>query len=104
MWVLYMMILGYDLSTSVHVEKINVFRSRDTCIIASKEYATMVTPDPRLKLKELPVWTEALGIDDKGNTIFEENRMRLRYGCVYIHDHRKTLRDVSTFHEKFNMR
>jgi len=103
MWVLYMMILDYQVLTNlVHVEKINVFESRDLCITASKEYATMVTPDPRLKFKELPVWTEALGIDDKGNTIFEENRMRLRYGCVYIAGHRKTLRDVNTIAEIFN--
>ena len=100
MWVLYMMMLGFDQSTPVHVEKINVFRSRDICIIGAKEYAELVTPDPRLKLKQLPVWIEPWEIDDEGKFWYEEDIMRVRYGCVYIGNHRKILRDVSTIMEQ----
>ena len=100
MWVLYMMMLGLDKSTPVHVEKINVFRSRDNCIIGAKEYAELVTPDPRLKFKELPVWVDSMEIDDEGKFWYEEDIMRVRYGCVYIGGQRKILRDVSTIMEQ----
>ena len=101
-----MMMLGLDQSTPVHVEKVNVYRSRDICITAAKEYTEMATPDPRLKFKELPVWVDPMtnAIDDEGKFWYEEDIMRVRYGCVYIHDHRQILRDVSTFYEQFNMK
>ena len=90
MWVLYMMFLTFDLSAPAYVEKIGAFYSYDGCTTFRDSHSLQASPDPTNRFKSLPKYAEPF-IDADGNKTVTEELLPVRYACVFVHNHRKTL-------------
>ena len=85
-----MMFLTFDLSAPAYVEKIGLFETQTICKTFRDSNALLAIPDPTRTFQALPQYAGPI-IDAVGNKTVIEELLPVRYACVFVQNHKKTL-------------